>query len=89
MMIEFSGRADGEKSICQYGGRSVSYRLAEGVRKRFLDDDSGLKGSKCFYVEGRQSSIPLRKIMWILALEANINVNALSIDARSHVEVTQ
>ena len=59
------------------------------MRKRFLDDDSGLKGSKCFYVEGRQSSIPLRKIMWILALEANINVNALSIDARSHVEVTQ
>ena len=63
MMIEFSGRADGEKSICQYGGRSVSNRLAEGVRKRFLDDDSGLKGSKCFYVEGRQGSIPLRKIM--------------------------
>lgn len=63
MMIEFSGRADGEKSICQYGGRSVSNRLAEGVRKRFLDDDSGLKGSKCFYVEGRQNSIPLRKIM--------------------------
>ena len=89
MMIEFSGRAGGEKSIRQYGGRCVSNRLAEGVKERFLGDDSGLKGSKCFYVEGRQNSIPLRQIMWILALEANINVNALSIDARSHVEVTQ
>ena len=89
MMIEFSDRAGGERSICQYGGRCASNRLAEGVKKRFLGDDSGLKGSQCVYVEGRQNSIPLRKIMWILALEANINVNALSIDARSHVEVTQ